>query len=891
MKKITVPFKGIIRNTDDELSSDGEMAELINARISNGSVQPVGRPILEKSLSNSQEPIFIHTNGSYEHVISYATINGVGRLIYDYDRSLDTYTPVNSGLSLELSGKPILESVGNTLIIITSDNIYYALFKNGEYKVLGDKPKFTNMSIYSEIVYHDNSDSRDKLTYSNERWSDFNPDVSLENGKEVDLVDDNVTLLNNSLRASLNRYMNTLRNDYEFVYPMVVRYALRMYDGSYIMHSAPILIREKSNIDIYITAENPAGQSSVTDFHYKLGAYPYKLKVNANLSSLKDWKDIITSVDVFISELVPSINTEKDVTSITCTGMTDGAINISVDFNRYSSADMKERLENTTNFYKVKSYAIEDTTTVISSDLIESSQVVENLEQKEALPLDSYTHHQISGGCSYVYNGRLHLGNITTIFPAMLPINVLQSTMDLSSRMDYITANTEIQLKTSNGVKTVHGTTLIYPSVPITPYISYPDSRAFRLVLYFTYNNANYYKVFDLKAHDQLNTAYNFDTYDNYIIDDNGVISSLFTVGTYTPVSEDNTDVEANKIKVSEVNNPFYFPSGNTYTVSNTKVTGMASATTALSSGQFGQFPLYVFSKDGVYALSVGTGNVLYTTTHPVSRDCCNNEKSIVGTDTAVIFSTGSGLKMISGSTVVDISTKIKGFLPSLLGESIISKIASIASYASILSSTEFVYFLENCIVGYCYGDKEIIVSNPNYEYSYVYSMESAEWHKASYKVVSFLNSYPDCLAILKDGGMYNMYNQHRTVNKILMLTRPVKFGSTTYKRILQSAVRGVMRPSLSDVYIRGEQVQYRSEEVDIFSEAGFYILGSNDAEHFTFLSGTEKLADIRDLITKMNKTKAYKYFMFCIVGGVRTDVSLNYIEVIADETYTNRLN
>lgn len=39
-----------------------------------------------------------------------------------------------------------------------------------------------------------------------------------------------------------------------------------------------------------------------------------------------------------------------------------------------------------------------------------------------------------------------------------------------------------------------------------------------------------------------------------------------------------------------------------------------------------------------------------------------------------------------------------------------------------------------------------------------------------------------------------------------------------------------------------------------------------------------------------MNKSKAYKYFMIVLAGGVRTDVALNYIEFMVDETYTNRL-
>jgi hypothetical protein len=106
----------------------------------------------------------------------------------------------------------------------------------------------------------------------------------------------------------------------------------------------------------------------------------------------------------------------------------------------------------------------------------------------------------------------------------------------------------------------------------------------------------------------------------------------------------------------------------------------------------------------------------------------------------------------------------------------------------------------------------------------------------------------------------------------------------------VQSAIRGVIRPSESLVYFRGETVKFRDQEILAFSKCGFYVLGSNDAEHFILLSGREKIEDVRDLITKMNKTKAFKYFMIALVGGVRTDVALNYIEFMVDETYTNRL-
>lgn len=354
---------------------------------------------------------------------------------------------------------------------------------------------------------------------------------------------------------------------------------------------------------------------------------------------------------------------------------------------------------------------------------------------------------------------------------------------------------------------------------------------------------------------------------------------------------EDSVSVAPNKLKVSNVSNPFYFPAKQTYTVSSRNIVAMATATTALSTGQFGQFPLYVFTGEGVFALSVGTGDIAYANSFSVTRDVCNNPDSIVSTDDAIVFSTDSGLKILSGSTVRDISSDMDGYLPTVVDSSpIIKKIAGVGGFSDKLSSTEFIYYLEEAKVGYNYEDKEVIVANRNYPYSYVFNMQSGSWYKISASINRFLNSYPECLAVFNDYGVYNMHNGHRTVNKILLLTRPIKFGTLTHKRIVQSAIRGVIRPSESLVYFRGETVKFRDQEILAFSKCGFYILGSNDAEHFILLSGREKIEDVRDLITKMNKTKAFKYFMIALVGGIRTDVALNYIEFMVDETYTNRL-
>ena len=170
--------------------------------------------------------------------------------------------------------------------------------------------------------------------------------------------------------------------------------------------------------------------------------------------------------------------------------------------------------------------------------------------------------------------------------------------------------------------------------------------------------------------------------------------------------------------------------------------------------------------------------------------------------------------------------------------------------------------------------------------------METGEWGKIAPGIGFFVRKYPECLAV-RDGKLYNLYNQHRSVSKMLILTRPFKFGSEDNKRILQAALRGVVKSAMSDLYLRGEPVHFRGESLLLFSECGFYVLGSKDAEKWELLVGKDGNAQVqnfRNLVMGMNKTRPFKYFMMAFVGGVRSDVAINYVEFIADTTFDNRL-
>lgn len=856
MNKVNVGLGGISRNTDDGVSKDGMCSELINARPKNGSIEPVGRPILERQFAEGKSPVFVHKNGTYEHLISYA--NDI--VLFDSDKVAGQWVIKNIAFA-QIPGVKQIQSVGNILVMATDESIHYAIFIGGEYTYLGDQ--IPEPSIRFSCI-------KEEAVYSDDISCNLEPAVRLQDvGSLATLNEAGEKIITNSFKAS---YYKLLQEDVydagHVIYPILVRYAVRLFDESYVMHSSPLLVGEPNFIRMAVSKTKFDFDSlSVKGFTYKLIANPRTIGVKYDLSGLSGWKDVASSVDIFVSR--PFVINDLDSTIKTVTVLDEN--NMMVDLPFKSESELLEEIGEISNFYLVKSIPIGDISNGFENIFAEG-KAFKNLEQQDVATDDDFTRSRITGNL-YTYNGKLHVGNIREKLAKPYPL-VMFAVSDINE----FTVNTEVHVKTESGMKIVHGASMAYGAM-VSPYLSYPDSRAVKMIIY----NDKYYDEIPLKPHPFLNIAYSLKGLYPYSITDK--------YGTYTPLPEDSVSVAPNKLKVSNVSNPFYFPAKQTYTVSSRNIVAMATATTALSTGQFGQFPLYVFTGEGVFALSVGTGDIAYANSFSVTRNVCNNPDSIVSTDDAIVFSTDSGLKILSGSTVRDISSDMDGYLPTVVDSSpIIKKIAGVGGFSDKLSSTEFIYYLEEAKVGYNYEDKEVIVANRNYPYSYVFNMQSGSWYKISASINRFLNSYPECLAVFNDYGVYNMHNGHRTVNKILLLTRPIKFGTLTHKRIVQSAIRGVIRPSESLVYFRGETVKFRDQEILAFSKCGFYILGSNDAEHFILLSGREKIEDVRDLITKMNKTKAFKYFMIALVGGIRTDVALNYIEFMVDETYTNRL-
>ena len=271
-----------------------------------------------------------------------------------------------------------------------------------------------------------------------------------------------------------------------------------------------------------------------------------------------------------------------------------------------------------------------------------------------------------------------------------------------------------------------------------------------------------------------------------------------------------------NGLIVSAVDTPMYFPAENSYQVGNSEIVAMASNAIAVGTGQTGESPLYVFTKDGIYGLFVDdTGNMAYKNSRILARDILNNMSSVCQIDAGVVFTTDRGLMMIAGEQVQEIGAPAEGDVVQFWNAESVdcSKIVTAAMQqiaglpSNLCSTTDFLTYLKDkgtlnkaAIVNYNHNLRELIVSNPNYPYSYVLDREG-NWSRRDYTAAQYVINFPTSYRLTNNGEFYKLDEEgdettsleHRKEadNKIFYLSNVIKLDSIGFKQAYRFVVRG----------------------------------------------------------------------------------------------------
>lgn len=356
---------------------------------------------------------------------------------------------------------------------------------------------------------------------------------------------------------------------------------------------------------------------------------------------------------------------------------------------------------------------------------------------------------------------------------------------------------------------------------------------------------------------------------------------------TLTPETEKNFIETTNKLYLSEVDSAFSFPIENNYTLPG-DIIGVAAASTALSEGQFGNFPLYVFTTQGVYAMSLnseGTFNGASLVTREIAY-----KGTITSVDQAVVFVSDKGVMLLTGSQLKCLSSELDGKTYTI-GEDIKqiftdNQEKSLVALLNELDDTPFIDFVKNASSTYDYVNGRIIFFNKEKNYQYVYRFDTGTWHKMSqiwYKdnkpqsvpspipFTRVLNSYPDALVVFDAGGSSIVYDfsqrliqqdEFATTSKGIIVTRPIDCDNPNgYDALKRLRVRGIFQ---------------NNEDGTVSHPVKYLLLASNDGVNFTLLHST--------------RGGSWKYFRLVVLCDLKSMDRLSYITMETEQRYNNKV-
>ena len=894
MERVQIPINGITTNSN---YTEGDCYSLVNLRPKNGALHPVAPRKIKKLLSSvsytendyaDRKEFFVHDFNnkktwlfarpglSFQNIIvDYGNVDNNN----DFSESKGQFS-INTSLG-ELNGSLLkIEQFGSIIAIVTDWNIYYAIRKDDDYELLGEFPEIPHI----EFGTSDEIFSQEKtitLYFLNE----YGKEITEDTARELTIG------LLNSAALKLTESHGPYLFDACFV-----RYAFRLYDGSLIKHSPPILVMPRGMIERYrclFLYSNPSTQYK----NYVL-LRGYKIHMQYDFSGMDKWKDIIKSIDVFISKPLGVTNPENMPKKIL----------IKYGFFYFSTVehvgkdtvkDIMERISEESNFYLIKSIELGHKTPYsniikpgggyyIQPDIFPTGdsdqRTITTLENREFMDDGGFSHHKTGAKTCNTYNKRLHIGDINTTlfrgfnacyFDFIDKYNNSEGFYPAESYYWYIA----VDIKISNSIHRVFSMCK-GGSFRLSSFFSYPDVRAVKFYVYAKniYNINLYSEIFsaDLKPHKYLNIAYFFN-------------ESLKPIGSnsidYQQLSFDNKESRIrseNVLKVSGLNNPFVFPDKNNYQIGNGAIMAIESVAIRISEGQFGQFPLYVFTSQGIYSMQVGTGESAYSHQSPPTSYEIPISPIVCSTPFGIVFATQRGICIISGQNVVLLTPQLQQPVNEIILNPEINKLTGEYVTKNVLlafsqhSFYEYIKEIKNII--YNPHENELILCGSDTDFNYVLNIDNKAFYQSTEKLdVIVGNVFSDLFVIRPNSNKIEIIDYSKSETKethVSLMTRPLLFGTTDFKRLERMNLRSTLLNVKSPPF---------GENPLIFN------CFSIDGLRFAMLRGIPiKDGSYKDFDMGLFSRSTYRQFLFAFAGVIDEDSEIKYLDVEVEKEYNN---
>lgn len=941
-----IAITGMTTVPSDYACQDGQTALLHNLVHEYGEVRPMHKPKVVMNVPIGFRFLFIHANSGYKHYIFQAqATDDDGQIkegFYDYyycDAADENNMVEFASMKAEVSH---VDAIGNTLLIFTEGSINYYLWKNVEYKSLGDALPEIGMRfglLGEPILYSKECSEADGM------FVHF--DYEVFPNKDHAYKREYLTAYTTTMLAPVSKLINEhVTGKGKFCFPFFVRYAMRLYDGTLVHHSAPILMMPSTYQAVMpFLRQTKYNGSKLTDCRVDAftvrAALTFLMEDNITKAFKEKWGDIVKSVDIFVSAPLYTYDAGGIVDTIKFPnikdsdyangdyvgrlsanalmwGLPSSVSHIDGDYTKYHSAfnfrdlfnayckpaflskydevytielpavtdeDMRKKMTDCSSFYLLKSISLNEL--INASEQSEAVTIkvkddyLQSLVNREVMTDDYLTHEKIAAERSYVYNSRLNLAGVTRQLYDGYPIRQAFCRYDGRVPVTYVgteggikfgelpiteltEANAftvtveegrEIKLYTEGKCPIYVSTHNRVPTLFFCPYTSAKD-----VIWWMTTSGVLKHSMsMEMKMHDFLNLSYASLYFDPFNLPSTPDLPQ-------DPGNEDKKVKASSSIYTSAVNNPFYFPSIGVNDVGIGEVVGMAAAVAAMSQGQFGEFPLYAFTSNGVWALSIGNDGS-YQTATPVTRDVCSNPNAIISLDRSVLFPTKRGIMMISGSQSTCITEVLHDNPASLLSHNVVKKMSRAEGVepTTEIPDSGFLSYLDNAGMVYDYTRQRVIVFNHDKMYAYVLSLTSKMWSTIRSEYKYSVNSYPDGLAITQEGIEAQLVNvcEDGEAQGGVIVTRPMKLNNAH------------ALGTITDIMVRGNLNN---------AHASVALLGTRDYTNYLYVgSGT------RGRIARLHGSP-YKAFVAVVMANLEDGETIDGMSVEYQMRQANRM-
>lgn len=848
-----IKYGGYTAQPSDYECQDGDLSASLNLIAEDNQIKTLGQPDIVLGLQKGERVLFIHiVPGQKNYILARGRVDNSFEIFWLKKEDNSTVVGNTNEAKHIATMNSLLDvaAIGNTLVFALEEGLKYVLWKDDDYIQLRNRPPFISID-FGMYKVGTLSDSEEYAIPARcgAGWSGRRDQAEKGELSEVTQMAYGLLLPAIADKVTSKGY---------FYQPFFVRYAYRLYDGTYSWHSAPILMLPTILPPLIKYSDDgthpAAGGTLNATFTLNVPFFGLAYRILTDgVDELSNWSDLVASIDIFVSAPIYTYDQSKDLpwrpvastrtilseispdTVLSTGGRPTTTVANEVFVGHYADSlsgryvdhtmktgnidnpdyysvlnikpheKMHRNIQSAHEFYKLAEIDIKDIKVMSEmAHLKITDSDLSSLVTRQTLDDDYQSHCNLVASSLYAFNSRLNLSGVKIAPAEPFP---MRSCMQYGNPEGLTTTRVRITVWTRlNGVRcysvhtgeeSVEADIWHNPAENFPRYIYYPDASAYKMEIFVT-DSQKY--IINLTPHDFLNGAY-------YYMGKSGMSKITTPTNAEPETAQCALSVSVgSKIYTSEINNPFTFPLLGINTIGSGDIYGICSAAKALSQGQFGQFPLYAFTSEGVWALET-TPTGTYSAKQPITRDVCINAASITQIDSSVLFATDRGIMLISGSQTQCITDVVNSDSPfDVLTLPGMDKLHSMLGHddKTCFPVAPFSEFLKTCGMIYDYVHQHIIVFSPEYSYSYVYSLKSHLWGMLFSNIDCVVNSYPEALAVDKDSNLVDFTKGGAGEISGLLVTRPLKLDAADVLKTVDTIIqRGNFRKGhvLSVVY------------------------------------------------------------------------------------------